>query len=215
MIEALATWQLATVGMGLLATTAMAGWSAAERWGQTKAAEAEAITPDGEGDIVDLQPPDLRTARFGTLGELFRVWRYLDKRRKLANKGYVQWFLVGDTFPTGKFVKPDAKSGGMRELDHDGVTYLFPRDAMLPDENQGVLTFVHKRGDAEPLNLRDPAHESIPADVLDEYLSMRVSASAPSLLDQFDMNPKDLIKYAIGGIILLAIGKGVLEGGLA
>lgn len=164
-------------------------------------------------DEVTLEKPNLKTAKWGTVGELVLTWRYLKKRRKLAGKGYVQWLLIGDTYPTPKFVKPEEKGGGMLEYKHDGKRYLFPKDAMVPSDEQGLWTIVHQQGDANPLNLKDPLVPAIKADSLEEYLTMRLSSSPPSFLDKFDLDAQDAMTYAIAGTVLIAGAFGAINGG--
>lgn len=218
MIYGLETWQLALGGMGALAmaSTATAGYLLYDRRradGADPLAESDETVPDG-GHITALEAPNLRTSRLGVVGELWRMWRHRKKRRKLANKGYVQWYLVGDTWPAPKYVQPEGKGGGIWEYEHDGETYLFPKSAMLPDENQGLRTVVHYKGDATPANLDTPEFASIPPDALKEYLEMRVSQSPPSWLDQFDLEPADLFKYALFAFMGFVLLKGVFGGGM-
>lgn len=167
-----------------------------------------------DGELVSLSPPDLRGHRFGNVGQVLSVWRYLRKRRKLLNKGYVQWYLLDDSFPEPKFVKPKGEGGGIPELTHDGTHYLFPRDVMLPDERQGLWTVVHRKGEADPVNLRSPNDLSVPTKTLTEYLQQRVSASPPGWLDSLGLSPNEMIQYAIALVIVLSLVGGFLNGGL-
>lgn len=171
--------------------------------------------PDDElGDVVEIDPPDLSNATFGAPEELWKLRRERKKRRKLAKKGYVQWFLIENGFPEPKFVKPKQNGAGTPEKRKGGCRYLFPKAAALPSEQQGMWTYVHRKGEADPVNLRDSTAHSIPADVLDEYIQMKVTASAPSLLDRLDLDPKDIVMYAFAALILFAILQSVLGGGL-
>lgn len=176
------------------------------------------LDPDSEvpsdAPMVELPRPDLRGASFGSFGEVLKMWRHHKKREKLANKGYVQWYLIDDAYPRAVFVKPKQKGGGIPELKHKGERYLFPRSSMVPNESQGLWTVMHKRGEADPINIRDPSKNSIKTDALEEYLSMRVSSSPPGMFDNFDFDVADLIKYAMIGIVFLAIMQGVMGGGL-
>lgn len=167
---------------------------------------------EGEGDlgeeqsddpIEELRPPSVADARFGWFGQLWRTRNWLKKREKLRGKGYVQWYLVDDQFSTPKYVKPERKGGGLLELKHDGERYLFPENAMVPSEN-GLWTVIHRKGEADPLNLRDPARLSIPTDELEEYLNLRVSSTPPSWWDSLGLDMSDLVKIAIVGIIVFA-----------
>lgn len=166
------------------------------------------------GELVRLDPPDIRGARFGMIGEVLSVWRYVTKRRKLLNKGYVQWYLLDDSFPTPRFVKPSGEGGGVPELKYDGTHYWFPKDVMLPDERQGLWTVMHRKGEADPIHLREPNELAVPTKVLTEYLQQRVSSSPPSWLSSLGLSPNEMIQYAIAGVIILALVGGFMNGGL-
>jgi hypothetical protein len=189
--------------------------SADEAGGASAALDHPDPDPDPEPDVVELPPPNVRgDHRFGPLGEFWSWYRMQRRRQQKAEDGYVQWYLIDGTFPEPKFVKPKPKGGGLPELDHDGGTYVFPREAMLASEREGIWTVVHAKGEAEPINLRDPMRESIAADELDEYLSMRVTSSPPSLLDKLDLNPQTILYAGIGLIIAYAFLRQALAGGL-
>lgn len=185
---------------------------------QTKPVEKERIfdpneEPTGEeGDVVTLFEPNLETARWGAVQELWRLRRHRKKRRRLAKKGYVQWYLVGSNWPSPKFVKPESHGGGMLELKHDGERYLFPRSALVPSVDQGMWTVIHKRGEADPLNLQDPSRNPIPTDELEQYLNTRVMAKPPGLLDKLDIDSDDVVKYGLAMLFLL-IGLQAFMGG--
>jgi hypothetical protein len=168
----------------------------------------------GEPPGRTLSQPDLQNARFGTFSEIWRLWRHHRKRRRLASEGYVQWYLIDDTFPTPRFVQPELKGGGIAELEHDGVTYLFPRRAMVASEQQGLWTVIHKRGEAEPINLREPSRDAIKADEVKEFLEMRVTSSPPSWLDGMDLDASQLLKLGLGLIVVYAVVKSSLGNGV-
>lgn len=164
-----------------------------------------------DGELVEIEPPDVKTKGFtGIWGQLFRVWRHYTKRRKLLGKGYVQWVLVGDAFSRPTFVKPKSDGAGIPHLTHDKTKYLFPRSAMVPDQDTGLMTIMHRKGEADPINPGDPFELAIPTDSLMEYLQKGVTSTAPSLLDKFSINPKMLMWLGIGVIVVMA----VLSGGL-
>ena len=169
----------------------------------------EQLEQDGP---VDLPPPDLKTARLGMLGEMWSVRRYLQKRRKMIKNGYVEWFLIDSSYPRPKYVKPEADGGGIPEYKHDGVRYLFPKEAMVANAQNGGWTVIHKKGDAEPINLREPSEHAIPPDILEEYSQLIVTDSPPSLLDRFDIDPKDAFLYLIVGIVAFAFIQGMMGG---
>lgn len=162
------------------------------------------------GEVVELDPPALRRSRFGMVGELLRTWRYLKKRERLLDKGYVQWLLVDDSYPWPRFIKPAQEGGGIPELEKDGERYLFPKDAMLPDAKQGFWTVVHRKGEADPINLRDPDELAIKTDELHEYLTERMSMSPPGFLDRLDLDARTVMMYGIGAIVAYT----VLQGGV-
>jgi len=166
--------------------------------------------PEEEGNVVELRPPSVDTS---FPRQWYRTRRWLKKREKLIGDGYVQWYLIGDAVAQPKFVKPKRKGGGIPELDHDNETYLFPRKALVPSED-GMWTCIHREGEADPINIRDPARLSIKADELKEYLTMRVSSSAPGFFDGLGLDMGDLIKIAIAGLIGYAMFQQFAGGGL-
>ena len=178
--------------------------------GPPEGADPDAEWPADEGQIVNHRPPSVKTR---TWRQIWRTRRWLKKRQKLIGDGYVQWYLIGDAVPHPKFVKPKRKGGGIPELEHNGETYLFPRDALVASEEGGWVC-MHREGEADPINIADPARLSIPADELKEYLDLRVSSSAPGLLDGLGIDSGDLIKIAIAGIIAFAAFQQMTGGGL-
>jgi len=163
----------------------------------------------GGGEVVEIPPPNLKKTRFG----LLRLWRRQKKRRKLAAKGYVEWYLVGDGYPRPRYVKPDASGGGVPELWYKGEPYLFPRNKRVPRKDSGMWVMMHKRGDAEPINLQNPEKLTIPTDELKQYLETQVTSGAPSTLDKLDLNRSTIIMAVFGLIIVYALMQG-MGGGL-
>jgi hypothetical protein len=180
-----------------------------------------------KGDLVDedelrngdgpkpepIDPPEIAGARFGLVGRLYRMHRAYKKERRLADKGYVKWFLVGSSWPEPKFVKPEQKGGGIPEYEHDGEIYAFPDRARLASRSSGMWTVIHKEGEFEPITLRDPTEDAIKADEVKEYLNKRITTDPPSWFDNFDLDPQDIIMYAVAAIIVLAVLQSVLGGG--
>lgn len=177
-------------------------------------AQIEETRDPDEVSLLELPEPELQTARWGWPQKLYRMHRQHKKRRKLANRGYVQWYLIDDTYPTPKFVKPETKGGGIPEYEYDEERYLFPKDAMVASEQQGLWTIVHKKGEADPVNLRDPTEYAVPADTLENYLDMRVNTEPPSWLDQFDLEPAEIFKWLLLGLVAFMMLRSVLGGGL-
>jgi hypothetical protein len=146
-----------------------------------------------------LEPPNVRQSG-GKLSYIRDWYRYAKRRQQKADDGYVQWFLLdGARWPEPMFINPTPKGGGIPEFEHDDVTYVFPDEALVASEREGMWTAIHVKGEAEPLNLADPSRESMDADVLAEYLTMRVTASPPSLLDGLpNISPRTILYVAIG-----------------
>lgn len=169
---------------------------------------------DGEAELVSFDEPDMETARWGLPQKLWRMRRKMKKRRRFANNGYVQWYLIDDTFPSPKFVKPRTDGSGVPYVKHDGGRYLMPKEAMVASEEQGIWTIAHKANEADPINLRDPSENAIPADTLDEVATLMVTASAPGLLDKFDIDAQTAFQWLILGFIGFVILQSVLGGGM-
>ncbi len=162
-----------------------------------------------EGGAVDLRPPNLKQSWLGVLS----TWRYLKKQRKLAGKGYVQWYVIGDAWPRPKFIKPEDKGGGEFEYEHDGETYLFPREAMLPNRSNGMWTVIHRKGEAKPENLAEPDEFAVSAKQLNDYVTSRVTIDPPGWLSGLSTDPQTLMKYAIYGFIAFVLIQGAMSGG--
>jgi len=164
-------------------------------------------------DVVDIEPPDVSTTTFGIMEDFLRYRRYRSKLRKFAQKGYVGWRIVGDSISRLKFVKPSDEGGGIPELEYGGEIYLFPRDAGVPSERNGMWVYTHREGEPDPVNLRDSLTPSMSSKALKEYLTMRVSSSPPSLMDGLSFLDSDnLMTYAIAAVILIAGVYGTLHG---
>jgi len=158
---------------------------------------------NGQTDPID--PPDVRDGRWGIIGDFYRYYRARRKTRKLADKGYVRWYIVDGGWPEPKFVKPELKGGGVPEYELDDSVYLFPKRAGLPDRRSGMWTFVHNRGSAEPRTLGDSTEEAIKADEISEYLTKRVTTNPPSFWDKVDLDPEQILMLAIAAVILIAV----------
>lgn len=182
---------------------------------ETETGDFEDVADEETQDpqLVEIPPPNIRNTTFGPLQEVWRMWRHRKKRAKLLSNGYVQWYLVEDSYPTPKYVKPELEGGGVPELKHDGERYLFPTDARLASEKQGMWTFAHRKGEALPINLRDSTSNAIGADELEEYLTQRVSSSPPSFWDKFDFEPDEVLKWGLVLFILIIIGYSLVSGG--
>lgn len=159
-------------------------------------------------DEINLRPPTLRGSSFGFFGEVLKTRRYLKKSEKLAGKGYVKWYCVDDTFPEPKFIKPADEGTGKLEYEHDGGIYLFPRDAAKPSSTSGMWTYVHQKGDPEPLNVHDYREEVFTAEEIKEWLTQAVTADRPTdgLFDFLgDFDTQDAMPIAIGAVLVIAV----------
>lgn len=152
-----------------------------------------------EDGVASFDSSNIETSKF----EIVQAARKAKKKRKLLDKGYIQWFLVDDSFPEPKFVKPKTKDGGIPELGHKNETYLFPREARLPSKLEGIWTYIHRKGESEPINLSEPNDFIIPAAVLNEYLTLKVSSSPPKKfgLPGLNMDSMDILRYGVLAII--------------
>jgi len=168
----------------------------------------------GNEDIgpIEIQPPEYNS-RLGALGNAIKQYRHNKKRKKIAGKGYVQWYLIDDSWPEPKYVKPKRKGSAVRELEHDGEIYLFPREAFLSDRRTGAWTVVHRKGELDPIALQEPKKNALDADSAKKWAELTVTSSPPGLLEKLDLDTQDLMTYLVFGIIALAVGQQVLGGG--
>lgn len=174
----------------------------------------------GKNDAKDLEViDDLEGA------EGFEMTSYRDGRKKGAistllrerkkqnalDKGVIRWHVIGSAFEKPKYIKPERKEGGnIPEVEHDGDTYYFPNEASVPAEEEGVPVVVHRKGESDPLNLRDDWDLAVDAGTLTQYLNLRVSSQKPAtgLLDGMGLGDYDsmtIFRYGILGIVGLAI----------
>jgi len=110
------------------------------------------------------------------------------------------------------FVKPSYTGAGVPELDHDGVTYMFPEGASIPSEASGMQCYIHRASEIDPINLRDPVDHAIAPDQFQEYADMSLQTSSPSWLG--DLSAGDILWYGLILMIVLAVAWGALNGGL-
>ena len=145
---------------------------------------------------------------------------YLQEREKskALKKGMVRWHLVGSSFEKARYIKPEREPGGsIPEVEHDGETYLFPPEAARPSQEEGVPVFVHREGESDPVELADDWELSVDAKQLKDYLDSRVSSTDPKGLGLGlgDMEPMDILKYGVLGLVLLFILIQLMNGGIA
>lgn len=174
---------------------------------------ATSQTLEGQPKVVDMPQPDLSDSKFGLLSKYYQIHKAWKKRRKLGKKGYVRWMLIDETYPEPKFVKPAAEGGKVPEIRHDGQPYFFPRAGALPDSRTGMYTYVHKQGDADPINLRDPSKHTIETDALEEWLQLQLHKDPPSWWDHLDIDGKDIFLLCLGLVVVLAVVYPMIAGG--
>ncbi|MCG1002866.1 MULTISPECIES: hypothetical protein [Halobacterium] len=138
------------------------------------------------GDAVELEPIDTRSGIAGLLS----AWQRRRKEQRLAEKGYVKWIRIGSSVQSPEWVKPSYRGTGAGEYydREDEVTYLFPKEAMLPDSTTGAWVAMHRENEADPVNLRDPVMPAAPADRLQEIINLEAEAEQPGFLDQLDIS---------------------------
>jgi hypothetical protein len=170
------------------------------------------LTHDGEvpdtAPVVEIQPPHIQSSRLGNIGLMWRNYRLQKKRKKMARKGYVEWYLVDSTWPRPKYVKPETGKGNVPKITHKGTEYLFPRSALAPSERTGMWTAVHVKGQADPINVTEPHELGLPADVLTEMVDLEISAQPPGLLERLDLDPKTIIAGMMALVVIFAVFSG-------
>lgn len=136
------------------------------------------------------------------------------KEKKALSAGYVRWYLITDSISTPRYIKPEREEGGsVPEFEYNDETYLFPENAMVPDEEDGVWTVMHREGQAEPINLREGNGDALDANALSEYLTMRVTSQDPSGLSLpglGNLSTQQIMQYGLLVIIVIAVGSTLL-----
>lgn len=170
--------------------------------------------PDDAKGYVNLNNPSVSGARFGLLGELWGCYKHYLRRRRLAKKGYAQWFRIENGTLSGPhYVRPEADAESpIPFVEHDGGRYFFPDKAMVSDTSVGMWTAVHRKGEADPINLRDGDEDAISAEAAQKWSEMAVTSEKPGgLLGGLgDLSAQQMMAIAIGGVVLVT----VLMGGI-
>jgi hypothetical protein len=173
------------------------------------------VDADNEVDefrgYVELKPP---STSGNVLLSLWRAYKHGRRQRKLARRGYIRWVRIKNGVWTDPaYVRPEAWVGSPFPIyRHDGGKYYFPRSAGVVDEATGMRTFVHRHGEAEPINLDESEGEVLDAEDLKQAEEMEVATAPPSIWDRLDLdlNPRTLLAAGIAGIMLLAGIQGFL-----
>lgn len=170
--------------------------------------------PDPDTDLDEGAGTGFTRRPAQSTGSKYNPMQYLRKRgreskeKKALDKGYIRWYLVGESVSKPKYIKPERKEGGgIPEFEYEGNTYLFPEHQMLPDAEDGVWTVMHKRGQAEPIDLQTGNDDSIDAHVLNKYLTQRVTAGDPNGLGLIpsDWDSMDIMRYGLLAVVGLFI----------
>lgn len=151
----------------------------------------------GPGHALKLEPPDLGDSLMGLLA----VWRHEQKGKRLARKGYVKWYKIGAKRQRPRWVKPDYEGAGVPEYydSDEDVTYVFPEEALVTDARTGAWVAEHRIGEAEPINLRDPAAPALDADRLEEVINLEAESDAPGFFDRLNIDQTTLMWILIFG----------------
>jgi len=147
------------------------------------------------------------------------AWLARRKKQSVLEDGKVRWHLVDSSLSEPMYVEPEAQGGGSQpELKYEGMTYVFPHGASVPSQEEGVPTFVHRKGESDPIDLRDDWDLALDAKALSDYLTMRVTSDAPEgggLGFLSDMDTMDMLRYGILGLVVLFVAFQMMGGGIA
>jgi hypothetical protein len=140
------------------------------------------------------------------------------KKKKALGRGMVRWHLIGSSFEEPRYIKPTRTNGGnIPEVEHEGETYIFPEDASVPSEEDGVPVVVHRKGESDPINLRSGWDLAVDSGSLSQYLTLRVTSKRPQSgllggLGGYDS--MTLFRYGLLAIVGFAILWSVTTGGI-
>jgi hypothetical protein len=128
--------------------------------------------------------------------------RHLQRGKKLAKKGYVRWHRLDSTLASPEWVKPEQDGTGVPKYTVDGQPYYFPKDAMVTDERTGAWVAVHCEGEADPINLRDPAYPGIETDLIERIINLEAENQPPGFFDNLNISQQALLW---GGMAVLFV----------
>lgn len=160
----------------------------------------DSLDDDTVGYGVDMDPPNVGRS----IIDIFKVWLHERKAAKMAKRGYIKWIRVGSRMQTPRWVKPEKKGAGVYEYHEDDQIYVFPEEAMVTDGQTGAFVAMHKRGEAEPIDIRNPGWPATGADWLQRLHDM-VAARDPE--DGFGGWPigGERMKYIIVAVAFIGI----------
>lgn len=166
--------------------------------------EGESISnsdSDRAGYGVDLPQPNVGRSPI----DVVKLWWHLRKEAKMAKSGYIKWYRVGSRLHSPTWVMPERKGAGEMEYYHKGddETYLFPEESLVTDGVTSAYVAIHKIGEAEPIDIRNPGWATMDADRLQTLVDMVISRDPPGGFSNLPLSSAQL-KY--GGMALLFVG---------
>lgn len=176
-------------GLLLLLAGGTAGWY---YWQYRQARESVFDDLADIEDEVTFDPPDVR----GSIIDIFRVMRHHQTAKKLAARGYVKWYKLGSTLSKPRWVKPKREGAGTPKFEDDDQPYYFPKEAMVSDQQTGAWVAFHREGEADPINLRDPAYPGIETDLIEKIINLEAENEPRSSLFGLDIS----MRMAVIGI---------------
>lgn len=159
------------------------------------------LDEESTGYGVEVNPPDVGRSVL----DIFKVWLHVRKQARMAKRGYFKWYRVGSRLHAPKWVKPEQKGAGEYEYysKKDDQTYVFPEEALVTDGKTSAYVAIHKIGEAEPIDLRDPGWASMDADRLQTVIDMEIARDPPGGLSGLPLSKQQL--YYVG-MAVAAIG---------
>ena len=165
-----------------------------------------------DGESIDFSAPDVS----GSLLDYVRVARHLKRGQRLAKKGYVKWFRLDSTLSRPTWVKPEQDGAGVPKVTVDGQPFYFPKDAMVADATTGAWVALHREGEGDPINLRDPAYPGLEADLVERTINLEAEDKPPGFLDNmFGGMDQTTLMYLSVGVMFVIYAAYRYMGGMA
>lgn len=162
------------------------------------------------GEPVDFSPPDVSF----NIVDYLKVARHLQRGQRLAKKGYVKWYRLDSTLSSPKWVKPEQDGAGVPKVTISGQPYYFPKDAMVSDERTGAWVALHREGEGDPVNLRDPAYPGMETDLVERTINLEAEDKPPGWLDNLNLSDQALLYGGMGLLFVLYAMYQYMNGGL-
>lgn len=201
MIFGLSTVELAAASGGFLLVLVV-GLLANRRWSRRRKEVEVAIDEyleEHDDEPVSFKAPEIKASVLDVL----RVTWHLQRARRLAKKGYVRWEVVGASVSHPKWVKPKRSGSGAPKVTVGGQPYYFPKEAMVTDELTGAWRAMHREGEADPINLRDPAYPGIDVDLMERIINLEAEDKPPGWLDGLGNWDQQTLMYAMIAVLFV------------